>query len=78
MPKVNIRESDPVRYAAVRAEQDAMRRQYRGGAILAKLCPYCTHRIEMIQSGAHGASFTKCPNCGEEVFFPPISFRIAR
>lgn len=23
-------------------------------------------------------SFTKCPNCGEEVAFPPISFRLAR
>ena len=27
--------------------------------------------------GAHGATYLKCPQCGEAVFFPPVVFRIA-
>ena len=44
---------------------------------LARLCPYCGHKIEILSRGTHGYAFTKCPNCGENVGFPPVSFRLA-
>ncbi len=77
MPRFNIKENDPERYAAVKAAQDAIKKRYSSGVMLAKICPYCAHRIEMIQSGSHGPSYLKCSNCGEDVIFPPISFRTA-
>ena len=77
MAKVNVRESDPVRYEQVKAEQNALRREYGMHLQVARMCPYCQHRIEVLLRGQHGATMIKCPHCGEEVFFPPISFRIA-
>ena len=53
-------------------------REYGMHLQVARLCPYCGHRIEVLLRGQHGAKMSKCPRCGEEVFFPPISFRIAQ
>ena len=44
---------------------------------MARLCPYCKLRLETLCKGAHGATYLKCPQCGEAVFFPPVVFRIA-
>lgn len=33
-------------------------------------------KIEILYRGEHGPSRAKCPNCGEEVVFPPIAFRL--
>lgn len=78
MPRVNIREADPARYARVKAEQEKLRAQCDSTMMMARLCPYCGHKVEVLYRGTHGVSVAKCSNCGEEVFFPPVSFRLAR
>lgn len=78
MAKVNIREINPARYAKIKSEQDALRAQCGSLIKLSRLCPYCEHKVENIAKGSHGYAMAKCPHCGEEVIFPPISFRLAR
>ena len=75
MPKINIKESDPVRYAQVRAEQEALEKALSTTVKMARFCPYCSHKIEILCRGTHSAAYVKCPNCGEDTFFPPVSFR---
>lgn len=77
MYKVNVKANDPARYARVTAEQEELKRTYSSSLTMARLCPYCGHKVEILCRGAHGGSYTRCPNCGEQVFFPPVSFRIA-
>lgn len=77
MPKVNIRQTDPERYAAVRKEQRELRANYATRIRMARLCPYCGHKIEVLCSGSHAGSELRCPNCQEDVFFPACSFRTA-
>lgn len=77
MPRVNIKQVDPVRYAQVAAEQEELKRAYSSQIKVARLCPYCGHKVEVLCRGTHSGTYTKCPNCGENVFFPPISFRRA-
>lgn len=69
---------DPKRYAAVKKRQEELKEQCSGMLRVARICPYCNHRIDDIAKGDHGYTFVKCPNCGEEVVFPPIYFRMAR
>lgn len=78
MAKVNIQEINPERYAQVKAAQNSLRSKCSGMMKMVRLCPYCDHRVENVARGEHGYTFSKCPNCGEEVVFPPVSFRIAR
>lgn len=78
MPRVNIREVDPIHYAKVRAEQEKLQAQCDSTMMVARLCPYCSHKIEVLCRGTHSGAIAKCSNCGEKVFFPPISFRLAR
>mgnify|MGYP007070265145 CR=1 FL=1 len=75
MPKVNVKELDPARYARAAAEQETIKKQRLGQYTVARICPFCDHKIELLYRGEHGASRLKCPNCGEEVTFPPVSFR---
>ncbi len=79
MPRYNIQEKDPDRYAKVKAEQEQLRAECarNSSMTMARLCPYCEHKIEILLRGIHGYSFLKCPNCGEQVGFPPVSFRMA-
>ena len=63
----------------VKAEQEELKLQFSMAAFgtsVARLCPYCEHKIEILYRGEHGPSRAKCPNCGEEVVFPPIAFRL--
>lgn len=78
MARVNIRESNPYRYARVKAEQEKLQKQFCGGVMMARLCPYCDHKIEILCRGTHGPAYIKCPNCGEESLFPTVSFRRAK
>lgn len=78
MAKVNPKVYDPERYEVVKRDQEEIRRQCKGVMTLIRICPYCSHRVESLAMGSHGYSFTKCQNCGEEVVFPPVSFRMAR
>lgn len=66
---------DPQHYAQVRAEQEELQRKYATHITMARLCPYCEHKVEVLCKGSHGASFIKCPKCSESVFFPPVVFR---
>ena len=77
MPRVNIKQADPVRYAQVAAEQEELKRTYSSQMQVARLCPYCGHKVAVLCRGTHSGSYAKCPSCGEHVFFPPITFRRA-
>ena len=66
MAKINSKALDPQRYACIQAEQRELEQQYSTQLRLETLC-----------KGAHGATYLKCPQCGEAVFFPPVVFRIA-
>lgn len=75
MYKVNVRTKNPTYYAQVSAEQEELKRAYSSSMTMARLCPYCQHKIEILCRGSHGGCYTRCPSCGEQVFFPPVSFR---
>ena len=77
MSRVNVRELNPARYDQVKAEQDTLLQEYETQMKIARICPYCQHKVEMLVRGYHGATMIKCPHCGENIVFPPISFRIA-
>jgi hypothetical protein len=68
---------DPAKYEAVKKQQDALKERCKGILRVARICPYCDHRVNDVAKGDHGYSFAKCPNCREEVVFPPIHFRLA-
>lgn len=76
MPRVNVRTQSPERYNQVRQEQERLIEQFACRTTLARLCPYCEHKVAVICRGSHGAMYVKCDKCGEDVFFPPVSFRI--
>ena len=78
MPRYNVRQSDPERYKAVKARQDELRSSCRVMVKMSRMCPYCDHRIEVVGKGSHGYAFVKCSNCGEEVIFEPVTFRLSR
>lgn len=74
MPRVNIRQTDPVRYAQVAAEQEMLKQTYSSQMQIARLCPYCSHKVEVLCRGTHRGAYSKCSNCGETVFFPTHHF----
>ncbi len=74
MPRVNIRQTDPVRYAQVAAEQEMLKQTYSSQMQIARLCPYCSHKVEVLCRGTHSGAYSKCSNCGETVFFPTHHF----
>ena len=78
MQRPNIQQNDPERYARIKAEQIDLKKQADSKLKLIRLCPYCEHRVESVAQGSHSYVITKCPHCGEEIVFPPISFRRAR
>lgn len=78
MARVNIREKDPYRYEMVKAEQEKLQAICCSQIKIAKLCPYCGHTVSYVCKGTHSYTQEKCPNCGENVTFPPISFRLAK
>ncbi|MEE0963339.1 MAG: hypothetical protein U0L73_03850 [Ruminococcus bromii] len=77
MAKFNPRENDPERYARVKAEQKILLTKAKSQLGLARLCPYCDYKLSIILKGEHSWTSEKCPNCGEVIVFPPISFRMA-
>ena len=66
MARLDVKTQDPERYAQVKAEQEELKLQFS----------MAEHKIEILYRGEHGPSRAKCPNCGEEVVFPPIAFRL--
>ena len=78
MPRYDVKNKDPDRYARVKADQDKIAQEFFFGVMLARLCPYCGAKIEVLCRGNHAAAQAKCQNCGEEVKFPPVQFRISK
>lgn len=78
MPRFDVKSIKPDHYARVKADQDKIDQEYFGGIKLARLCPYCGYKVEVLCRGNHAASQTKCQNCGEEVKFPPVHFRLRK
>jgi hydrogenase maturation factor HypF (carbamoyltransferase family) len=76
--KNNLKLSDPEHYALVKAAQEALKQECIGLMKIVRLCPYCEHKVQNIAKGQHGYAFSKCSRCGEEVIFPPVSFRRAK
>lgn len=74
MTKRSIREQDPERYAKVKAEQEELKRQCSAQMSLARMCPYCGHKVIIQYRGQHSYFQQKRPHCGEEVVFPPLQF----
>lgn len=75
--KVNIRKEDPERFAVIKAEQDELRRIYSSPMEMVRKCPYCGVLLSVVPRGNHTYTRQRCPDCGELVTFPPLSFRIA-
>lgn len=78
MARYSLKEADPVRYEEVVNEQEELKEAYASRMTMARMCPYCNHKVEILYRGTHGGSSIKCPNCAEDVFFPPVSFRMNR
>lgn len=74
MQKTDICKQDPERYARVKAEQERLMALCSGKIKVARLCPYCGHKIDEPFQGVHGYTYAKCGKCGECVIFPPLSF----
>ena len=78
MAKINARELDPQRYSCIQTEQQELKKQYSSHITMARICPYCQNKLEILCKGNHGAVYVKCPHCGEQVFFPLVAFRLSR
>lgn len=78
MARVNIRETNPIHYEQIKADQADLKQQYFVGIKMARLCPYCNHKVEVLCRGEHASASTMCPNCNEEIYFPPVIFRRSR
>jgi len=77
MAQINSKAINPERYAQIKREQSALEKQYATHITIARLCTFCGNKLEVLCQGSHGATYIKCPQCGERVFFPPVSFRRA-
>lgn len=75
MARLNAKELDPRRYALIQAEQKELKAQFSSHITMARLCPYCRNKVETLCKGSHGPIYVKCSQCGEIVFFPPVTFR---
>ena len=57
MARLDVKTQDPERYAQVKAEQEELKLQFSMAAFgtsVARLCPYCEHKIEILYRGEHG------------------------
>ena len=53
MARLDVRTQNPERYAQVKAEQEELKIQFSMAAFgtsVARLCPYCEHKIEIFVS----------------------------
>lgn len=77
MKKFDMQQTNPERYKKIKAEQEALSKECSSLMEVARICPYCKHRCSTLLKGEHSYSREKCPNCGEEIVFPPLKFRMA-
>lgn len=74
---VDVSTRDPEKFAAVEEQQRKLRAETRYMVKISRPCPYCDHPVIVMFPGQNGYLQAKCPNCGKEVIFPPIYFRLA-
>ncbi len=58
MARLDVRTQNPERYAQVKAEQEELKIQFSMAAFgtsVARLCPYCEHKIEIFCIVGHTA-----------------------
>ena len=55
MAKINARELDPQRYSCIQTEQQKQKKQYSSHITMARICPYCQNKLEILCKGNHGA-----------------------
>lgn len=55
--------------------QNRIMEEIAGKPSLARMCPFCKHKVETLYKGEHGYSEKPCPNCGRIVYFSPVKFR---
>lgn len=73
MPRFDPKD-DPERYEIAAFLTAVQTRQLRGQPCIARLCPFCDQKVELLYPGRHSASRSKCPACGEQVAFPAVTF----
>lgn len=54
MAKVDVQRANPELYEQVKSEQNKMKTHCRAQMKVARLCPYCGHKITTIYKGSHG------------------------
>lgn len=59
MAKINVRELDPQRYSCIQTEQQELKKQYSSHITMARMCPYCQNKLEILCKGNHGAVYGK-------------------
>ena len=59
----------------ISARQSASWAILRGGPVVARVCPYCLHKVAYAFAGYHAPERVKCASCGEEVILPAVSVR---
>ncbi len=77
MSRVDSKYIDSVRYEQIQAEQKALEEQHATFITMSRNCPYCKLQLQILCQGNHGATYVKCPQCKERVFFPPVMFRFS-
>lgn len=70
MAKINARELDPQRYSCIQTEQQELKKQYSSHITMARICPYCQNKLEILCKGNHGAVYVKCPPLRRTGVFP--------
>ena len=60
MAKFNIREQDPQKYSAVKAEQDKLSAICGVQMKIARICPYCGHTVSIVYKGDHTFTTRMC------------------
>ena len=76
--KIDIKKKAPEHCAEVDAVQEKMKAECSSGVRVRVGCPYCGHPVVTAFKGHHDSFMAVCPQCEQEVFFPPIKFRRAR
>lgn len=70
MAKINVRELDPQRYSCIQTEQQELKKQYSSHITMARMCPYCQNKLEILCKGNHGAVYVKSPPLRRTGVFP--------
>lgn len=77
MARIDYQAKDPAHFEKVLQDQAQLRKEYDTTSKIARICPICGRKAEVLCRGYHSGGTMKCPLCGHEIFFPPVYFRTA-